>query len=292
MPLIVIQHLSPDHKSLMTELLSKHTKMIVHEVIEENDIKPNHVYLIAPNKNIIVQDQRLWLISRSKRPQVNFSVDVFFNSLAIEQKEKAIGIILSGTGSDGTRGAIAIKKARGVVLVQSPESSRFDGMPVNAISNGVNDFVLKPEEMPNKLISYIENFQSSQVATTINDQEEKAINHILEVLKNDTDHDFLSYKKTTLSRRITKRMHITKNSSLQDYINYLEQNVEEKNILANEFLIGVSSFFRDSEAFEIIEKKVIPNLVENKRKDTNVIKIWVIACSTGEEVYSMAMHAS
>ncbi len=286
---VVIQHLSPDHKSLMSELLSKHTKMVVHEVIGEDKIKPNCVYLIPPSKNIIVQDQKLWLISRSKRSQVNFSVDVFFNSLAIEQREKAIGIILSGTGSDGTHGAMAVKKAGGILFIQSPESSRFDGMPISAISNGINDYILKPEEMPNKLISYIENFQSGETQSTIDEMDENAINDILEILKKDIDHDFFSYKKTTLSRRISKRMNMTKNQSIQNYINYLEKNTEEKNTLVDEFLIGVTSFFRDTEAYKIIEQKVVPDLIQKNSNESTIIKIWVIASSTGEEAYSIAI---
>ncbi len=286
---VIIQHLSPDHKSLMSELLSKHTKMKVLEVLEDRNIEANHVYLIPPKKNIIIQDQKLWLISRSKRSQVNFSVDVFFNSLAIEQGEKAIGVILSGTGSDGTRGAMAIKKAGGVLFIQTPESSHFDGMPISAISNGVNDFVLKPEDIPNKLISYIENFQAIETSPQINDQDEKTINDILEILKNDIDRDFFSYKKTTLSRRIVKRMHITRNSSIESYLKYLKKNNEEKNTLVDEFLIGVTSFFRDDEAYRIIEEKVIPALVKKKNIELGIIKIWVIASSTGQEAYSIAM---
>ncbi|EZH74508.1 hypothetical protein ATO12_12115 [Aquimarina atlantica] len=288
---VVIQHLSPDYKSLMPELLSRHTKMVVSETIEENTIEPNHVYLIPGNKNIIIQDQKLWLISRSKRNQINFSIDVFFNSLAIEQKEKAIGIILSGTGSDGTKGAMAIKKAGGVLFVQNPENSRFDGMPMSAISNGVSDFVLAAEKIPDKLISHIENFQSrsSSISSIDSYHDHASVNEVLEILKNDIDHDFFSYKKPTLYRRISKRMKMTKNKSITDYIGFLEKDPEEKFLLADEFLIGVTSFFRDIDAFKVIEETVIPDLIERKKNDSGIIKIWVIACSTGEEAYSIAM---
>ncbi|WP_062055595.1 chemotaxis protein CheB [Aquimarina longa] len=287
---VVIQHLSPDYKSLMPELLSRHTEMVVREAQEESVIKPNHVYLIPGNKNIIIQDHKLWLISRSEHNQVNFSIDIFFNSLAIEQKEKAIGVILSGTGSDGTKGAMAIKKAGGVLFVQNPESSRFDGMPLSVISNGLSDFILTIEEMPDKLISHIESYEfSNHFFSSVDDHEQSAVNKILEILKNNTGHDFFCYKKPTLSRRISKRMQITKNKSIESYTKFLKQNTEEELVLAQEFLIGVTSFFRDRDAYEIIEKEVIPNLIKNKNEDSGIIKIWVIACSTGEEAYSLAI---
>ncbi|WP_103072391.1 chemotaxis protein CheB [Aquimarina sediminis] len=286
---VVIQHLSPNYKSLMPELLSRHTKMTVCEAKDENTLEPDHIYLIPGNKNIIIQDKKLLLISRSQRDQVNFPIDIFFSSLAIEQQEKAIGIILSGTGSDGTKGAMAIKKAGGVLFIQNPEDSNFDGMPISAISNGLSDFVLKADEIPNRLISFIENIKSGRPFSPIDYPDQKSINKILEILKSGIEYDFFSYKKPTLSRSITKRTKATKNQSIENYIKYLENNIEEQHILVNKFLIGITSFFRDSDAYDIIKNKVIPNLIKKKTDDTNIIKIWVVGCSTGEEAYSLAM---
>ncbi|WP_108869720.1 CheR family methyltransferase [Aquimarina aquimarini] len=286
---IVIQHLSPDYKSQMPELLSRYTEMTVCETIEENNIEPDHVYLIPGDKNIIIQDKKLWLISRSKRNQVNFSIDIFFNSLAIEQKEKSIGIILSGTGSDGTKGAMAIKKSGGTLFIQSPEDSHFDGMPISAISNGIGDFVLSAKEIPIKLVSHIDNMQSQQFATSIDNLDKKSINEVLEILNNTIAYDFFSYKKPTLSRCISKRIKSTKSASIEDYIEYLKNNQEEQHTLVSKFLIGVTSFFRDYSAYDVIEKEVIPDLIEKKNKNSDRIKIWVIGCSTGEEAYSLAI---
>ncbi|QKX04802.1 PAS domain-containing protein [Aquimarina sp. TRL1] len=288
---VIIQHLSPDYKSVMPELLSKHTNMIISEIEEGDVLRPNHIYFIPGNKNIIIKNKKLWLTARSSSNLANFSIDIFFKSLAEDQKEKAIGVILSGTGSDGTKGAKAIKEVGGTLFVQTPEDSKFDGMPMSVISNGLSDFILPVKEIPEQLVSYVQNLKTHHDISSINEGEEDFLVTILKILKNHIGYDFFFYKKPTLSRRITKRINITKSPSTLKYIELLKNDAEEKFILAHEFLIGVTSFFRDKEAFNILQKKVIPAIVSKKLKDKNSdqIKIWVIACSTGEEAYSLAI---
>ncbi|GAA0714437.1 hypothetical protein GCM10009430_07630 [Aquimarina litoralis] len=286
---VIVQHLSPDYKSLMPELLSRHTKMKVAEAQRNEKVKPDHVYLIPGNKNIIIRDGYLVLTKRPPNNQMNFSVDIFFKSLAVEKRDKAICFILSGTGSDGTKGAKSIKEVGGTLFVQSPESARFDGMPRSAISQGLADFVLSPGEMPAELVDFVahDSFNISSVDDHI--EGAQSLERILKMIKSYVGYDFLSYKKPTLFRRTAKRMSITKNKTVADYINYLYEYPEEKFILAKEFLIGVTKFFRDQEAFDELKQKVIPNIVRAKQGSDEPIKVWVVACSTGEEAYSIAI---
>lgn len=286
---VVIQHLSPEYKSLMSDLLSRHTQMSVKEAIQEDEVKPNSVYLIPGDKNIIIEDGVLMLTERPPHNQMNFSIDIFFKSLAIEKREKAICIILSGTGSDGTKGAKSIKEVGGALFVQSPESAKFDGMPNSAISQGLADFILVPAEIPTELLEFMEydNFSLDHSASEFANNE--LLGRILKMIKTYVGYDFLDYKKPTLFRRTAKRMNITKNKTVTDYINFLYEDPEEKFILAKEYLIGVTKFFRDQGAFDIIKEKIIPGIVNVNKIDQDPIKIWVVACSTGEEAYSIAM---
>ncbi len=286
---VIVQHLSPDYKSLMPELLSRHTNMTVREASQDDKVEPNHVYLIPGNKNIIIRNGYLMLSKRPPNNQMNFSVDIFFKSLAVEKKEKAICVILSGTGSDGTKGAKSIKEEGGTLFVQSPDSAKFDGMPRSAISQGLADFVLAPEEMPKEIIDFVQldNLNLSDVKGL--PEVTESLEKILRMIKSFAGYDFLSYKRPTLFRRTAKRMNITKNRTIDEYINYLYEDSEEKFILANEFLIGVTKFFRDREAFDTLKQKVIPSIVHSKKGKDEPIKVWVVACSTGEEAYSIAM---
>ncbi len=288
---VIVQHLSPDYKSLMTELLSRHTNMEVNEARDGVVVEPNHIYLIPGNKNLTISNGKLVLSKRPSGGQMNFSIDIFFNSLAKEQKDKSIGIILSGTGSDGTRGGKSIKEVGGTVFVQSPESSKFDGMPRSAINNGLADYILTPRQMPHELVQFVSFTHYESVFETENQQEGtmNSIERVLKVVKTYTGYDFFSYKRPTLLRRTAKRMNITKSETFEDYVDYLHDNPHEKFILADEFLIGVTKFFRDTDAFKIIEKKVIPNIIDSKKSKIQSIKVWTVACSTGEEAYSLAI---
>jgi len=287
---VIVQHLSPDYKSLMPELLSRHTKMSVKEAKEDDEVLPNHAYLIPGNKNITIKDGFLQLPERPPSSQMNFSIDLFFTSLAKEQKEKTIGIILSGTGSDGTKGARLIKEAGGTVLVQSPESSKFDGMPRSAITQGLADYILEPRDMGNELLEFVSQAPLDYVIPFSKESNNsESLSRVLKIIKNHVGYDFFSYKKPTLLRRTAKRIHITKSKTVENYIDYLYDNPEEKFILTQEYLIGVTKFFRDTAAFDIMEKKVIPEIVKNAKESNKAIKIWSVGCSSGEEAYSIAI---
>ena len=286
---IVIQHLSPDYKSLMPELLSKHTKMNVKEATHNEKILPNYLYLIPGNKNIIIKNGCLELKNRSPLHQVNYSIDLFFKSLALEKKDRAICCILSGTGSDGTKGAKSIKEAGGVVFVQSPYEAKFNGMPNSVIQQDIADFILPVQDMADELLRFVKNDQLSIGRITNNPNDAEVLNRILNTVHYSTGFNFLHYKKPTLFRRTIKRMNICKKESFTEYLTYLENKTEEKFFLAKEYLIGVTKFFRDLQAFEVLEREVFPAIVKQHSKKIIPIRIWVVACSTGEEAYSLAM---
>jgi|GEM_PF-173939 len=287
---IIVQHLSPDYKSLMPELLSRHTKMEVTEAKDKQEVRSDHIYLIPGSKNLTISKGKIHLINRPPSATLNFSIDIFFHSLAIEQKDRAIGIILSGTGSDGTKGGRSIKEVGGTMFIQNPEDARFDGMPRSAIGGGLADFILTTAEMPDELTQFVSHPQFARTITGVDlGKNLESIDRILKILKNHTNYDFFSYKKPTLLRRTAKRMNITKCDSVESYIDFLYDNPDEKHILVDEFLIGVTKFFRDSAAYRIMRDQVIPDIVEEKRSKNQPIKIWVVACSTGEEAYSLAI---
>jgi two-component system CheB/CheR fusion protein len=290
MAFILIQHLAPDHKSLLPELLQRSTSMPVVEVENGMPIQPGCVYIIPPNYNMALMNGTLQLFALSLHKGLHLPIDYFFNSLAQDLGNQAIGIVLSGTGSDGTQGVKHIKQAGGMVMVQTPQSSEYDAMPRHAIETNLVDFQLKPEEMAAQLIAYtsqIHNkaYLSEALAMKTADN---SIQKILVLVRTNTGHDFSGYKPNTIKRRIQRRMAANHMKTLEGYIRYLTENVAESSILFNDLLIGVTSFFRDKEAFLILEKEVLPTLFANKNAD-DTLRIWVPACSTGEEAYSIAI---
>jgi two-component system, chemotaxis family, CheB/CheR fusion protein len=285
---IVIQHLSSNHKSLMAELLSKHTAMKVVEAKDKTHVAPNTVYVIPNNRNITICDRRLSLSGREKGRSPNMAIDIFLGSLANDVGEKAIAIILSGTGTDGTKGIGEIKKAGGLVFVQDPSTAKFDGMPYSAISSGKIDFILSPESIAEELLTQHKIAPPSVIIDSLPAEDEPVLINILDFLKSKTSCDFKFYKRPTLIRRLTRRMALLGCENLADYSKLLQRNGEEANLLSKEFLIGVTHFFRDPEAFQELKLKVIPEIVRAK-SHSDTIKIWVAGCSTGEEVYSIAM---
>lgn len=247
---VVIQHLSPDYKSLMADILGKRTQMAVLQVENEMEVLPDTVYLIPPKKNMTLQGDRLILTEYAHR-MLNHPIDVFFTSLAREQKERAIAVVLSGTGSDGTGGVKAVKEQGGLVIVQKPETAKFDGMPRSAINTGLADFVLSPEEIVDEILNF------SHYPTLIRHEEqdemfsdEETFPRIYAILKKASGIDFTNYKRTTVLRRIERRMVVTHNSNLGEYVKFLGTDDEEANILVKEILIGVTNFFRDPSFFE------------------------------------------
>jgi two-component system CheB/CheR fusion protein len=286
---VVIQHLSPDHKSLMAELMAKRTDMPVRRAESGMEVEANHVYLIPPNKNLKIFHGKLLLSDHVRSSGINLPIDIFFKSLAEDQGDKAIAIVLSGTGSDGTRGIRAIKEEVGMVMVQSEESAGFDGMPRSAISTGLVDYILSPEEMPKQLLSYAKHPYASKAElsdTLLTDEDGFA--RIFAMLREKTKVDFTHYKPSTVVRRIERRMTINQICDLRDYVRYMEGYTVEVTNLYRDLLIGVTNFFRDQEAFSLLGETYIPELLSDPSLEDEV-RIWVAGCSTGEEAYSLAM---
>lgn len=284
---VIVQHLSPDYKSLMAEILARHTMIPIHEAEDGMTVKPGNIYLIPRKSNMTIFNGKLLL--RDQEHGLNLPIDIFFHSLSEDLGEKAIGIVFSGTGSDGTRGVRNIKEAGGIVMVQNPDSARFDGMPTSAIATGIVDFVLPPEEMPKALLSYISG--NRKLANSLkNDKltDATGMSKILSLIRSKTGVDFSFYKQNTVVRRIQRRMGINQIQTLDEYVRYLESYPAEIQTLYKEILIGVTKFFRDPEGFDVLKNKVIPKLFENKNS-RDAVRVWVAGCSTGEEAYSLAI---
>ena len=288
---IVVQHLSPDFKSVMAELLSKVTTMNVFNTVDGVTIQPNTIYLIPPRKNMMIAEGKLLLAEQMPDQGLNLPIDIFFRSLAEDQRQRAIGIVLSGTGGDGSRGILAIKEVGGLVVVQKPESAKFDGMPASALRTGNVDLVLRAEEMHEKLAAYITNpIISGDVSAAADGDGEadNAMNSILELMRAAHKIDYSNYKPSTVGRRITQRMAINQMESLQDYYQLLLGDKRELDALSKGMLIGVTRFFRDADRWEYMKEKVIPDILDScSEKDP--IRVWIAGCSTGEESYSMAI---
>jgi two-component system CheB/CheR fusion protein len=285
---VVVQHLSPDYKSLMAELLSKHTRMPVMRSEDGMQIEANHVYLIPPKKNLTIFHGKLLLTDQDATRGVNLPIDIYMRSLAEDQGEKAIAIILSGTGSDGTRGIRAIKEQGGMIMVQSEESAKFDGMPKSAINTGLPDFILPPEEMPRLLLSFVKHPYAAKVeGTPVLVTDEDALTRIFALLRENSKLDFTFYKPSTVIRRIERRMTVNQIRELRDYARFLERYPVEVNTLYRELLIGVTSFFRDRETWEYLGEEVLPAMIE--QCGDRELRFWVAACSSGEEAYTLAM---
>ena len=284
---VIVQHLSPTFKSRMIELLDKHSKLEVIEAKNEMLIDCNKVYLIPSDKFMTVKKNKFYLYDKADYKGLHHTVNTFFNSLAENSGKKAIGIILSGLGSDGTEGITSIKNAGGMIIARNPETTEFSGMPSNAIATGLVDFILEPEAMPQAIEDYV-NHENNVYYDLDNEQYDESLTAILEVIKEQSPLDFTDYKKSTILRRV-KRRTITNNfTTLVQYLAYLKITPEEVNILAKDFLISVTSFFRDPEAFKHIREKIIPKIIENLAPKEE-IKVWVSGCATGEEAYSFAI---
>ncbi len=286
---IVIQHLSPDYKSLMVELLSKKTKIPVHRSVDGMEVKPNNIYMIPPKKNLTIFHGKLILKEKDNNIRgVNLPIDIFLRSLAEDAAEKAIAIILSGTGSDGTRGVRAVKESGGMVMVQEEVTAKFDGMPKAAISTGVADFILPPGEMADQLMAYVgHRYVAGKKPSDRLLRDEHGMTKIFSELRAKTKVDFTYYKPSTITRRIERRMTVTQMDQLDDYVRYIQQYPAEVAILYKELLIGVTSFFRDPEAMNELMEKGLPEII--RRAENREIRFWIAGCSTGEEAYSIAI---
>jgi two-component system CheB/CheR fusion protein len=308
MAFVLIQHLDPTHPSMSAEIISRSTKLEIEEVKDGTRVKPNHVYVIPPNHKMGILDGVLHLSARNETPGQNMTIDFFLQSLAKSEKCRAIGVVLSGTGSDGTNGLTAIKAEGGVTYVQDPKSAKFQGMPKSAIQAGVTDMILRPEEIAKELsriathpyLASQETFQSrgelseDTGESVISDETQEPsratddLYKIFGLLRAHSKIDFTNYKHTTIKRRIQRRMMVHRTKSFHEYTKYLEAHHDEMSSLYNDILINVTDFFRDPESFKSITSQVLPSLLKN-RSPRESIRIWVPGCSTGEEVYSIAI---
>jgi two-component system CheB/CheR fusion protein len=260
MAFVLVQHLAPDHKSILTELVKRYTRMQVFEVEDGMVVRPNCTYIIPPNRDMAFLGGTLQLLEPSSPRGQRLPIDFFFRSLAQDQHARAIGIVLSGTGSDGTVGIRAIKDEGGMVMAQDPDSTEYDGMPRSAIASGLVDFVLAPAQMPAQLIAYtVHAFgHMPQIVGSPPCNNENALKKIFVLLRSHTGHDFSLYKPSTINRRIERRMALQQIETIASYVKYAQQTPREVEALFRDLLIGVTNFFRDPKAFEAVEDKIIP----------------------------------
>jgi len=293
MAFILIAHLDPTHISLLPELIQKRTKMDVRKICDGMRVERNHVYVIPPNKELMILNGTLQLMKLAHPRGSNLPIDAFLHSLANDQGTNAICIILSGTGTDGTLGLKSIKGKAGLVMVQSEDSAKYDGMPRSAIATGLIDYVLAPEKMPEQLVKYIGHTTRT---THINDPQDSttviassnALQKIYIILRAQTSHDFSLYKKNTICRRIDRRMNVHRINDINEYVNYLQNSEREVDILFQELLIGVTKFFRDADIYDRLRDIYLKKFLAEKSSDY-IIRAWVAGCSSGEEAYSLAI---
>ena len=286
---VLVSHLDPTHKGIMPELLQRITTMKVQQAKDGMKVRPNHVYIIPPNKDMSIMHGTLQLLVPSRPRGQRLPIDFFFRHLALDQKERSIGIIFSGMGSDGTLGLKAIKDNLGTVMVQDLSSAKYDGMPQSAINTGMVDFTASANDLPAKLLGYVNHYY--KITRELPPAETKAasaMQKISALIRAQTGNDFSLYKKSTVLRRIERRMNVHQINNMNQYVRYLQENSHEIDLLFKELLIGVTNFFREQDAFAVLKENVIPQMLKTKRVG-DPIRIWVVGCSTGEEAYSIAI---
>lgn len=287
MSFVIIQHLSPNHTSILPKLIQQFTSLPVLEITDGLKVEPNRIYVIPPNCELSYHQGTLKLRNITNNNSYQRPIDHFIISLAKELGKHAIAIILSGAGSDGSLGLTTLKMNGGLAIIQKPESAEFSGMPKTAIATGHADFILTPEEMPVQIIKYVE--QLHKIDEVTNEKEQSEIFKIIfSLLRLKTGHDFSEYKTNTIIRRAERRMALHQIDNLISYVKFLKKNPTEVSALFKDLLIGVTSFFRDPEAFHFLEVNIIPKLFLNKSEE-DTIRIWSVACSTGEEAYTLAI---
>ena len=285
---VVVQHLSPDYKSLMVELLSRKTAIPVQRAEEGMRVEANNIYLIPPKKNLTIFHQQLLLEDKKPRESNNLPVDIFLRSLADDQGERAVAVILSGTGSDGTRGVRAVKENGGLVMIQDEDSAKFDGMPRAAASTGLADFILPPHKMPSQLLACLRHpYAARKDHQREAIEEETGMTRLFSLLRARTKVDFTYYKPSTITRRVERRIAITQSDDLDAYVRYAGQTPAEVSALYRELLIGVTNFFRDPTVWTLLREQILPKLFTDSNKSE--MRFWVAGCSTGEEAYTLAI---
>jgi two-component system CheB/CheR fusion protein len=289
MAFVIVQHLDPTRKGIMSELLQRTTGMSVVQVTDATKVKPNCVYVIPPNKDMSILHGTLHLLDPTAPRGLRLPIDFFFRALAQDRLEQSVGVILSGMGTDGTRGLREIKEKAGAVFVQDPASAKFDGMPRSAIDAGLADITAPAEELPEKILAYLRRMPiGTRSESAREDKTQKTLEKVVLLLREHTGHDFSLYKKNTLYRRIERRMGIHQIAKMMDYVRYLQENSQELDLFFKELLIGVTNFFRDPAAWDQLRDEVLPELLKN-RPQGQVLRAWVPGCSTGEEAYSLAI---
>lgn len=290
MAFVVVQHLSPSFESLMGELLAPRTSLPIHRVEDGMVVSPNAIYLIPPGKEMIISGGKLLLTDKDPTQGLSLPIDQFFRSLAADAGRRAIAVILSGSGSDGSRGLRAIHEAGGLVVAQSPETAAFDGMPRSAINTGLVDLEFPPDSIPDALLRYASRpFDPGLQFSDADEQNPgRSIVQMIQLLRDSNGIDFAQYKPSTIARRIERRMILNKAASVDDYADRLSTEPTELEALCRDLLIGVTGFFRDAAAFEKLEQNVIPKLLDRTAPDRE-IRVWTAGCATGEEAYSLAM---
>lgn len=290
MAYVVVQHLSPDFESMMDELLDRQTSIPIHTVEDGITVESDAIYLIPPRKEMIISDGRLLLTDKDPRDGLSLPIDQFFRSLARDAEGRSIGIILSGTGSDGSRGIREIHDTGGLVIVQSEETARFDGMPRSAMETGAVDLILAPEEIGPTLARFANNpvVHELPAGDELPPVDEDAMNHLLRLLRDAHSIDFSYYKPSTVRRRIERRLLMSRLDDFDQYVDQVAENPDELNSLYRDLLIGVTQFFRDRDAFQVLESQIIPEFLSSHSPDEE-LRIWTAGCATGEEAYSLGI---
>ena len=291
MAFVLIQHLAPEHVSYLGEIIRRHTSMPVSDVTDRMPVEADHVYVIPPGHDLVLSEGTL-LLCESQQPRGHgLPIDRFFRSLAAVQRERAICVVLSGSGSDGALGVRAIKAEDGMAMAQAADTAEFQSMPASAVATGLVDYVLQPAEMPAQLLAYAAHAfeRPARASKDVNLADApELLAALCNALRGHSGHDFSGYKTTTIARRVERRMALHQCRSAEDYLTLLQSDAREAEALFNDILIGVTSFFRDPEAFAVLATEVVPKLVAGKHDDAP-IRVWCCGCSTGEEAYSLAI---
>jgi len=281
---VIVQHLSPDHRSMMGELLSRYSAMPISVVNHGVEVLANHIYLLPPRKEIVIRDGRLWLTEKDRLQSLTLPIDKFFRSLAAECGPNSVAVVLSGTGSDGSRGLCDVKRAGGLVFAEDPETAKFDGMPLSAIATGMVDRIGSAD----RLAAWITGNPQERTDLELTEGDESPMSTILRLLRAHSSIDFSFYKTATVTRRIERRVALKDSPDIAEYAERLARDPVELHALYHDLLIGVTRFFRDPECFEFLQHHVVPDLLERTPPDEE-LRVWVAGCATGEEAYSIAM---
>src|SRR6185312_12661836 len=290
MAFILVQHMEPTHESMLPELLQKVTRIPIEEITDHVLVKPDHIYIIPANKILIAVDGHLQLSPRPPKNERNMPIDVFFTSLAAVHQSRAIGVVLSGTATDGTLGLTAIREQGGFTFAQEPASAGARGMPDSAIDAEVVDFILAPENIPDQLAHLAQAFMSNPAEDSSDTAAgwQGTFSELLHILVVRTGTDFTYYKQSTIRRRIIRRMGLSKIANIAAYLAYFRGNIAEQDLLYQDLLIPVTGFFRNPEVFDQLRQSLIPAMLDGKENEAP-LRIWVAGCSTGEEAYSMSI---